>query len=198
MKNKFPSSIRTADSPLISFMSGWCMCLAAMEMCCSDLSLRETLSWGMLLQQVPLQSASALKPIKQCPGSLGHHWAHQGQGPITSPLSAIWAPRYSTQASLLFLPVGCQTSITVWSLSALFLFHWSYLQQISWTLNSVLGICFLGYPTSPLCKNILSLQRFTYYLSLESFPIYVCLPFPVSLPSSFIWAALVLHLLTKP
>lgn len=120
------------------------MCLAAMEMCCSDLSLRENLSWGMLLRQVPLQSASALKPIKQCPGSLGHHWAHQGQGPITSPLSAIWAPRYSTQASLLFLPVGCQTSITVWSLSALFLFRWSYLQQISWTLNSVLGICFWG------------------------------------------------------
>lgn len=182
MKNKFLPPIWTADSPLTSFMSGWCMCVAAMGMCCSDLSLRENFSWGMLLWQVPLQSASALKPIKQCPGSLSHHWAHQGQVPIMSPLSAIChlcqLPNILPNPLFCSSPVGCQTSITVWSLFALFLFHWSYLQQISWTLNSVLGVCCLEYPTSPLCKNILSLQRFTYYLSLESFPICVSLSFP--------------------
>ena len=105
MKNKFLPPIWTSDSPLTSFMSGWCMCMAATEMCCSDLSLRENFSWGMLLWQVPLQSASALKPIKQCPGSLSHHWAHHGQVPIMSPLSA---PKYSTQSSLLFL--SCRVS----------------------------------------------------------------------------------------
>ena len=178
MKNKFLSSIRTVDSPLISFMSGWCMCLAAMEMCCSDLSLRENLSWGMLLRQVPLQSASALKPIKQCPGSLAITELIRDKGQSCLLCQQSEPPNILPKPLFCSSPVGCRISITVWSLSALFLFHWSYLQQISWTLNSVLGICFLGYPTSLLCKNTLSIQRFTYYLSLESFPICVCLSFP--------------------